>query len=168
ASRVMDIETVDSSIRAVLLDSGERIPTNVCILAIGYSARDTYRMLQHRGVHLAAKPFQMGVRIEHPQEMINRNQFGPAFARLPPADYHLIAKGAIPPPLQLTGAGPDMWSFCMCPGGIILPSNESPSEICTNGASNAKRNSPFANSGLVVTITPDQFQNDPNAGVEYQ
>jgi len=180
-ARVVDIEVGDNTsgqgdnklgcppyLRGVVLESGERLVTNVCVLAIGYSARDTYKMLQQRGVQLAAKPFQMGVRIEHPQEMISRNQFGPACAKLPPADYQLVAKGAIPPELQVVGAGGDLWSFCMCPGGIILPSNESPEEICTNGASNAKRNSPFANSGLVVTISPEQFQNDPMAGVEYQ
>ncbi|HZZ43768.1 MAG TPA: FAD-dependent monooxygenase [Tepidisphaeraceae bacterium] len=175
-AKVVDIETTDTApdglrIRAVVLETGQRIPTAACILAIGYSARDTYRMLADRGVQLAAKPFQLGVRIEHPQDMINRNQFGPAADRLPPADYHLVAKGAVAPSenLQIVHSeGADLWSFCMCPGGIILPSNESHNEICTNGASNAKRNSPFANSGLVVTITPDHFNNDPFGGIEYQ
>lgn len=199
-ARVTDIEVVDAStsdahptpsapparrIRAVILASGERIPTDACILAIGYSARDTYRMLADRGVQLLAKPFQLGVRIEHPQDMINRNQFGPACDKLPPADYHLVAKNAVPPAdappvagtqrvpgspdLQVVHSeGADLWSFCMCPGGIILPSNESHNEICTNGASNAKRNSPFANSGLVVTINPSEFGNDPFGGIEYQ
>ncbi len=173
-AKVVDIELADDAqqspggatrrIDALRLESGERIAARVCILAIGYSARDTYRMLAKRGVRLAAKPFQMGVRIEHPQEMINRNQFGTAADGLPPADYHMVAKSV----LRDSPAGADMWSFCMCPGGIILPSNESAGEICTNGASNAKRNSPFANSGLVVTIDPSEFNNDALAGVEYQ
>jgi uncharacterized FAD-dependent dehydrogenase len=157
-------------IRSVTLASGERIPAQACVLAIGYSARETYRMLADRGIKLQAKPFQMGVRIEHPQEMVNRNQYGPASDRLPPADYHLVAKGAVPSGLgfDVVQGGADMWSFCMCPGGIILPSNESHNEICTNGASNAKRNSPFANSGLVVTISPGEFGDDPFAGIAYQ
>jgi uncharacterized FAD-dependent dehydrogenase len=180
-ARVTDLETAGGTtqdagseppaplrLKAVILASGERLETAVCVLAIGYSARDTYRMLADRGVMLQAKPFQMGVRIEHPQEMVNRNQFGPASDRLPPADYQVVAKHAVPVELQAEGAGSDLWSFCMCPGGIILPSNESPGEICTNGASNAKRNSPFANSGLVVTIRPEEFGNDPFAGIEYQ
>jgi uncharacterized FAD-dependent dehydrogenase len=174
-ARVVDIEVSEGAMKGVVLASGEKIATEACVLAIGYSARDTYRMLAERGVRLQAKPFQMGVRIEHPQEMINRNQFGPACDRLPPADYSLVAKGAVPPGtipgadgLQVAHDGTDMWSFCMCPGGIILPSNESHNEICTNGASNAKRNSPFANSGLVVTISPKEFGDDPFAGIEYQ
>lgn len=191
-ARVVDIETREMPppappaagsptpglrLRAVVLASGERIPADACVLAIGYSARDTYRMLADRGVQLQAKPFQMGVRIEHPQDMINRNQFGRACDKLPPADYQLVAKGAVPstsgvidgtPGLEIAHDGTDLWSFCMCPGGIILPSNESANEICTNGASNAKRNSPFANSGLVVTISPREFNNDPFGGIEYQ
>ncbi len=176
-AKVVDIETTlvsgdspshERQLSAVRLGSGERFAAGACVLAIGYSARDTYRMLADRGVVLQAKPFQMGVRIEHPQEMVNQNQFGVACDRLPPADYHVIAKNAVPVELQMESSGPDLWSFCMCPGGIILPSNESPNEICTNGASNAKRNSPFANSGLVVTIPPSMFNDDPFAGIEYQ
>ncbi len=174
-AKVVDFEMADNlsadgqgpalAIKAVVLESGERISADICILAIGYSARDTYRVLQSRGVQLLAKPFQMGVRIEHPQDLVNRNQFGDAASNLPPADYQLVAKNAVP---AGAAAGTDLWSFCMCPGGIILPSNESPNEICTNGASNAKRNSPYANSGLVVTIRPEEFGNDALQGLEYQ
>ncbi len=174
-AKVIDFEMAESpsdngndrslAINSVVLDSGERLPADICILAIGYSARDTYRVLQSRGVQLLAKPFQMGVRIEHPQDLVNQNQFGTAASKLPPADYQLVAKNAVP---VGSAAGTDLWSFCMCPGGIILPSNESHNEICTNGASNAKRNSPFANSGLVVTIRPEEFNNDPIGGLDYQ
>ena len=152
-------------VKAIVLASGERIETGVCILGIGHSARDTYRVLRERGVTLQAKPFQMGVRIEHPQEMINRRQFGPSGATLPAADYMLVAKHAAG---VCDRCGPDLFSFCMCPGGTILPSNESAGEICTNGASTSRRNTPFANSGLVVTILPGEFGDDPLAGLEYQ
>jgi hypothetical protein len=106
-------------------------------------------MLGSRGVQFVTKPFQLGVRIEHPQEMIDRWQYGDRCGRLalPPASYELVAKGA---------AGPrgDMFSFCMCPGGVILPTNESAGEIATNGASRSKRGGPLGNAGLVVTIEP--------------
>lgn len=155
----------DNRITAVVLEGGETIPCDVCILGIGHSARDTYRVLRKRGVAMSAKPFQMGVRIEHPQEMINRNQYGVAADRLDAAEYFLVAKHAAG---MDDRCGADLFSFCMCPGGQILPSNESPNEICTNGASTSRRNSPYANSGLVVTIMPVEFGNDPLAGMEYQ
>lgn len=158
-------ERQERGVRAVVLDGGERIQTNVVLLAIGHSARDTYRMLREHGVAMVAKPFQMGVRIEHPQDLINNNQYGSAAAKLGAADYFLIAKHAAG---ISDCCGPDLFSFCMCPGGTILPSNESPNEICTNGASTSRRNSPYANSGLVVTILPREFGDDPLAGVEYQ
>lgn len=162
---VSDFQISDGAIRSITLGSGERIPISVCILGIGHSARDTYRKLHERGVALAAKPFQMGVRIEHPQALINRNQYGDVAQSLPAADYMLVAKNAAG---VCDNCGTDLFSFCMCPGGQILPSNESPHEICTNGASNSHRNTPYANSGLVVTILPAEFGDDPLAGIEYQ
>jgi uncharacterized FAD-dependent dehydrogenase len=152
-------------LKSATLSTGEKIETEVCLLATGHSARDIYRMLKNVGVALLAKPFQMGVRVEHPQEMISRNQLGDAADKLPPADYMLVAKNAAS---TCVNAGPDLFSFCMCPGGTILPSNESAGEICTNGASNSHRNSYYANSGLVVTIMPQAFNNDPLEGVEFQ
>ncbi|RME40184.1 MAG: FAD-dependent oxidoreductase [Planctomycetota bacterium] len=127
----------------------EWIDTGPTIFAVGHSARDTIRMLHRRGVPLVAKPFQIGVRIEHPQAMVDRWQYGAAAGhrRLGPAEYHLVAKRA---------AGPhgDLFSFCMCPGGTILPTSEAPHQIATNGASRAKRSTAFANSGLVITLDP--------------
>lgn len=153
------------ALKSLTLASGEKIETEVCLLATGHSARDIYRMLRAAGVSMMAKPFQMGVRIEHPQEMISKNQLGDAADKLPPADYMLVAKNAAS---TCVNAGPDLFSFCMCPGGTILPSNESANEICTNGASNSHRNSLYANSGLVVTIMPSAFNDDPLEGVEFQ
>lgn len=133
------------------------------LLGIGHSARDTLRLLSERGVRLSARPFQMGVRIEHPQEMVDAWQYGAlcGHERLEPADYHLVARGA-------AGDAGDVFSFCMCPGGVILPTNESPGLVATNGASTSKRNQPFANSGLVMTIDPAEFGNDPLAGLDMQ
>jgi hypothetical protein len=160
------LSTQHSGLQNLLLADGQRIPAPLCILATGHSARDIYRTLHLRGVKLIAKPFQMGVRIEHPQSLINANQLGPAGCNLPPADYFLVAKKAAP--TLPTHCGQDLFSFCMCPGGTILPSNESPNEICTNGASTSFRNTPYANSGLVVTIMPGEFNDDALAGMEYQ
>ncbi|MCP4594843.1 MAG: FAD-dependent oxidoreductase [bacterium] len=128
---------------------GETITAGPTLLAIGHSARDTVRMLARHGVVLAPKPFQIGVRIEHPQSMVDRWQYGDAAGheRLPPAEYRLVAKGA--------GADHrDLFSFCMCPGGTILPTNEAPGLIATNGASRSHRGGPFANAGLVMTVDP--------------
>ncbi len=107
------------------------------------------------------KPFQLGVRVEHPQHFINRMQYGEYSAHplLPAADYRLVAK--------LTGG--DVFSFCMCPGGEILPATEKPGFICVNGASPLGRRGRFANSGFVVTIEPDRFPGEgPLAGIELQ
>lgn len=138
------------------------------LLAIGHSARDTLRMLAARGVRIDPKPFQIGVRIEHPQEIVDRWQFGDAAGdqRLGAAEYHLVARGAV-----CNSAGHptgDVFSFCMCPGGVILPSNESPGLIVTNGASRSQRSSPFANSGLVITVDPSAFGGDALRAVAWQ
>lgn len=165
-ARLEDVVIQDGTLTAVIVN-GERIACGPVLLGVGHSARDTLRMLAGRGVALETKPFQLGVRIEHPQALVDRWQFGDAcgHVRLPPADYHLVAKGA-------AGAHGDVFSFCMCPGGTILPTNEAPGEIATNGASRSKRGGPFANAGLVVTVDPravcPQAATNPLAGLEYQ
>jgi uncharacterized FAD-dependent dehydrogenase len=132
----------------------------VAILATGHSARDTYAMLLARGVPMAHKPFQMGVRVEHPQELVNRVQYGLSRLeeKLGAASYALVAHG-----------GHDLFSFCMCAGGYIMPSVSEPGAFCTNGMSLSKHDSPFANSGLVVTVPPEEFGGpDVLAGVRLQ
>lgn len=164
-ARLDDIEMADGRLTAITIN-GERITCGPVILGIGHSARDTLRMLNQRGVAIEAKPFQLGVRVEHPQPMVDGWQYGPSrgHERLPPADYHLVAKRA---------AGPDgdVFSFCMCPGGSILPTNESPGMISTNGASRHRRNGPFANAGLVMTLDPravcPNTAKDPLAAFDY-
>lgn len=164
-----DIRIVDGRLEAIKL-VGRGVPSGgtwrqagPIILAIGHSARDTVRMLYRRGVRVEAKPFQIGVRVEHPQEMVDRWQYGAAAGhrRLASAEYHLVAKGA-------AGDRGDVFSFCMCPGGMILPANESPDHIATNGASRSKRSSPFANSGLVVTLDPADLGLGPMETLAYQ
>jgi uncharacterized FAD-dependent dehydrogenase len=144
-----------------LLTSSGYIAAEVAVLAIGHSARDTYTMLLRRGVRLEAKPFQLGVRIEQPQAQVDRVRFG-GFAGHPAlgaAEYNLVAH---------TG-GRDLFTFCMCPGGYIMPSVSEPGYFGTNGMSESRRDTPFANSGLVVTVGPDEFGSEhPLAGVHYQ
>jgi hypothetical protein len=157
--RVEDLDITDGQLRGVNTSSGY-IAATVAILAIGHSARDTYEMLLRRGVPMVQKPFQMGVRIEHPQELVNRVQYGPTplEQRLGAADYTLIASGRH-----------DLFTFCMCSGGYIMPSVSEPGAFCTNGMSLSKHDSPFANSGLVVTVPVDQFGGgDVLAGVRLQ
>jgi uncharacterized FAD-dependent dehydrogenase len=145
-----------------LTTSGGRVPCEVVLLAIGHSARDTYVVLHKRGVPLERKAFQFGVRVEHSQDLVNRVQYGGRHLedRLGNADYSLVANQA---------GGRDLFTFCMCAGGYVIPSVSEPGYFCTNGMSLSRRDSPFANSGLVVTVTPDEFEGDDVlAGVRLQ
>jgi uncharacterized FAD-dependent dehydrogenase len=158
--RVEDFEIADGRICALGTSSG-RVAVDVVVLAIGHSARDTYSILLQRGVPIEPKPFQFGVRIEQPQEQINAATYGvnrdhPALGA---ADYQLVARA---------GAR-DIFTFCTCPGGIVIPSVSEPGYFCTNGMSNSRRDTPFANSGLVVTVAPEETGSDhPLAGVHFQ
>ena len=157
--RVEDLNIVDGQLTGLHTSSGY-ISVTAAILAIGHSARDTYEMLVRRGVPMVQKPFQMGVRIEHPQELVNRVKYGSTQLeqRLGAADYSLVANGS-----------QDLFTFCMCAGGYIMPSVSEPGAFCTNGMSLSKHDSPFANSGLVVTVPVDHFGgSDVLAGVRLQ
>lgn len=158
---VEDIEENDGRLVALRTSRGV-IPCSVALLAIGHSARDTYAMLVRRGVPMEQKAFQFGVRVEHPQELVNRIQYGRRHLeqRLGNADYSLVASN---------GAGRDLFTFCMCAGGHIIPSVSENGCFCTNGMSLSKRDSPFANSGLVATIPTEAFESvDVLAGVRLQ
>jgi len=145
--RVDDLELDGNVLRALVTSSG-RIPAGLAVLAIGHSARDTYEMLHARGLPMVHKPFQLGLRIEQPQEQVNRAQYGAAKLeeKLGSADYSLVAKGEH-----------NVFTFCMCAGGYVMPSVSEPGYFCTNGMSLSKRDSPYANSGLMVTLEPEQF-----------
>jgi hypothetical protein len=157
--KVEDIDLDESGVRGLATSSGY-IPANVAIFAIGHSARDTLAMLVRRGVPMVPKPFQMGVRIEQPQEIVNRVKYGPTpyESKLGAADYSLVAHGPH-----------DLFTFCMCAGGHIIPSVSEEGYFCTNGMSLSGRDSRFANSGLVVTVPPECFPGqDVLAGVRLQ
>ena len=148
-------------VRGVELEPGGVLDASSVFLGLGHSARETIRGLFRDGVAMERKPFQLGARIEHPQHVINHMQYGASCDHplLPPADYRLVAK--LP--------GGDLFSFCMCPGGEILPATEKSGFICVNGASPLGRRGRFANSGFVVTLEPHRFPGEgPLAGIELQ
>jgi uncharacterized protein len=160
---VEDLDIADGRIRGVRTAT-ETITADAVVLAIGHSARDTYRMLLRRGVPMSTKPFQMGVRIEQPQANVTRAQhgLGPWNRILGPADYTMkVRAGTV-----------DLFTFCMCAGGFVMPSVSQHGQFCTNGMSRSKHESPYANSGLVVTVDPAalpaQYGGDALAGLRYQ
>lgn len=157
--RLEGLKISDGRLQGVQTSSGF-IPTSVCVLAIGHSARDTYEMLLGAGLPLRQKAFQLGLRIEQPQEIVNRHKYGrdSYLQLLGAADYSLVAKGQ-----------KDLFSFCMCAGGIVIPSVSEPNRYCSNGMSNSRHDTLFANSGLVVTLETSEFgSSHPLAGVEIQ
>ena len=165
-SRVADIEVDRSSdpgrVRGVTLASGEAIEADHVVLAVGHSARDTFAMLRERGVYMEAKPFSIGLRIEHPQSLIDACRFG-AFAGNPilgAADYKLVHHCA---------NGRSVYSFCMCPGGTVVAATSERGRVVTNGMSQYSRNERNANAGIVVGITPEEdYPGDVLAGIAFQ
>jgi hypothetical protein len=160
-SRVDDIEVADGQLRGVVLANGERLATRHLIVAIGHSARDTFEMLHHRGVHLEAKPFSIGFRIEHPQSLINRARHGKNVGnpQLGAADYKLV---------HHAGNGRSVYTFCMCPGGTVVAATSEAGRVVTNGMSQYSRKERNANSGIVVGIDPADYPGGPLAGMEFQ
>ena len=159
--RVTDLLIESGQVRGVTLASGEEIRADHVILALGHSARDTFEMLHARGVFMEAKPFSIGLRIEHPQSLIDKARFGRHAGNpiLGAADYKLVhhAKN-----------GRSVYSFCMCPGGTVVAAASEPNRVVTNGMSQYSRNERNANAGIVVGITPQDYPGGPLAGVEFQ
>lgn len=160
-SRVEDIDIRDSKVKGVNLASGEYIASNHIVLAVGHSARDTFQMLYDRGVYIEAKPFSIGFRIEHPQTLIDRARFGDyaGHKTLGAADYKLV---------HHCKNGRSVYSFCMCPGGLVVAATSEVGRVVTNGMSQYSRNERNANSGIVVGITPDDYPEHPLAGIDFQ
>ncbi len=157
---VEDLDIADGCLKGLRTSSGY-IAADAVILAIGHSARDTYGMLLRRGVPIEAKPFQLGVRIEQPQSSIDRARYGPnaGHPALGAADYSASVRAG----------RRDLFTFCMCAGGYVMPSVSDPGYFCSNGMSESYHDSPFANSGLVVTIEPHELESGhPLAGIHYQ
>jgi uncharacterized protein len=143
-TRVTDFIIKNNEIQGVVTQNGDTITANKVILATGHSARDIFELLDKKRVLIEAKPFALGVRAEHPQELIDSIQYSCDFRGdyLPPSPYSIVK--------QVNGRG--MYSFCMCPGGVIAPCATSPGEVVTNGWSPSKRDQPTANSGIVVEL----------------
>lgn len=156
-SRVIAIEHEAGRAHGVRLRDGESIRGDAVVVATGHSARDVFTMLEDAGVHLESKGFALGVRIEHPQTVINGIQYGQAAGhpKLPAASYRLVQ--------EVGGRG--VFSFCMCPGGWIVPAATEKGALVVNGMSLSKRDSPYANSGLVVSIEPEDWQKAGYTGV---
>ncbi len=142
---VTDFETENGALTAVITEHGERIACTQAILAIGHSARDTFQLLLDKAVPMERKPFAMGVRIEHPQSLIDEAQYGAQQPALPPADYKLVRhldNGAV-------------YTFCMCPGGVVVAAASEEGGVVTNGMSYADRAGQNANAALLVSISPE-------------
>ena len=161
-AQVTDIELKDGALHALIVNGEERVEAGAAFFAIGHSARDTYEMLLSRGLFLEAKAFAVGVRIEHPQEFIDRAQYGEdaGNVRLPVADYSLTYQD------KLRGRG--AYSFCMCPGGQVVAAASELSRVATNGMSCYKRDSGVANAALLVQVGPKDFGIGVLAGMEFQ
>ena len=162
-SKVTDILLTGGRVAGVEINGTAQIPCQLLLLGIGHSARDTYQLLYDRGVAVEAKPFSVGVRIEHEQALIDCAQYGPAAGhhRLGAADYALVYHD----PETKRAA----YSFCMCPGGYVVAAASEPGGVVVNGMSNYARDSGVANSALVVAVNPADFATEhPLGGIDFQ
>ena len=159
--KLVDIERTDQDIKALSIQDEKgnayRLETAAYILATGHSARDVYHLLDRHGIRLEAKPFALGVRIEHPQPLIDQIQYGQKDREenLPASSYKLVS--------QVKGRG--VFSFCMCPGGLVVPAATAPGELVVNGMSLSRRDSPYANSGTVVAVELEDLKPFEQHGV---
>jgi uncharacterized FAD-dependent dehydrogenase len=159
-AKLTDIRIKDGRMTAAVLASGEEIPCKDLVLAIGHSARDTFEMLLNRNILMEPKDFAVGVRIEHPQEMINKDQYGDFSDKMPAAPYKLT---------YTTVEGRGVYSFCMCPGGYVVNASSETGRLAVNGMSYRARDSKNANSALIVTVGKKDFgEDDALAGVRFQ
>ncbi|MFN3840702.1 MAG: NAD(P)/FAD-dependent oxidoreductase [Cyclobacteriaceae bacterium] len=168
-TKVVDLAINENTIAGVRLPLGDILPGEAVILATGHSARDIYAMLHRKGIALEVKPFALGVRIEHPQELIDRIQYHCTTTRdpnLPASSYALVHQATY------NGGQRGVFSFCMCPGGFIVPAATAPGEVVVNGMSPSRRDSRFANSGIVVAVQASDFRpyadTGPLAGMYFQ
>jgi hypothetical protein len=161
-AKVTDVDSKDGQLAGIVVNDNRYISCNVALLGIGHSARDTYEMLYRRGIAMEAKAFAIGVRIEHPQPLIDKAQFGPAAGqeKLGAADYALVYHDK--------SSGRTAYSFCMCPGGVVVAAASEPGGVVTNGMSLYQRNSGIANSALVVNVDPADYGGQVLGGVEFQ
>ena len=159
--QVTDITFDENTVKSITVNDKEVMETNCIVLAIGHSARKTFDMLYNKGITMEAKEFAVGFRVEHPQKLINTEMYGAQMAdKLPPAPYKVTAK---------TSSGRGVYSFCMCPGGYVVDASSEEEKLAINGMSYSKRDSISANSAIIISVTPDDFESDhPLAGIEFQ
>lgn len=160
-SQVTDVELEEGRLRALMVDGSKRLKAEAAVLAIGHSARDTFEMLCSRGIPMEAKAFAVGLRIQHPQSMINRSQYGQdKVEELGAADYKVTWKAA---------SGRGVYSFCMCPGGYVVAAASEEGRLAVNGMSEHARDGQNANSALLVQVFPEDFGSEhPLAGMYFQ
>ncbi|WP_201985465.1 NAD(P)/FAD-dependent oxidoreductase [Hymenobacter rubidus] len=165
-TRVTDFLLDNNRLRGVVTATGETIEADATILATGHSARDIYELLHRRGILIEAKPFALGVRVEHPQSLIDQAQYRRTErGLLPAASYSLVHQ------TEVRGQQRGVFSFCMCPGGFIVPAATAPGEVVVNGMSPSRRDSRFANSGIVAAVELEDMdvkRYGPLAGLQFQ
>ena len=158
-AQVTEILQENGAVSGLVVNGTEKVTCNQVVFAIGHSARDTFRYLQQQGIPMEAKPFAMGVRIEHPQTMVDESQYGVCNPVLPPADYKLVKHLG----------NETVYTFCMCPGGYVVAAASEEGGVATNGMSYADREGENANAALLVTLNPKDFPtDDPLAGMYWQ
>ena len=154
-----NINYSNNKIESIELNNNEILKCNILVLAIGHSARDTFKMLEQK-LTMTSKPFAVGVRVIHNQKMINKSQYGVENSKyLTPASYKLT---------YTTSKGRGVYSFCMCPGGYVVNASSEENRLVVNGMSNYKRETSTANSAIIVTVTPRDFGDSPLSGVYFQ
>ena len=159
-TKLTDIQFENEQLTSIEVNENENISCDVLVLAIGHSARDTFEMLYKKQFDIKSKPFAIGVRIEHPQEIISKSQYGDSYTKLPAADYKVTHQ---------TSNGRGVYSFCMCPGGFVVNASSETERLVVNGMSNYDRDEKNANSAIIVTVNPEDFDGDsPLAGMEFQ
>lgn len=160
-ARVTDLETEGGILAGVVINGWERLSARSVVLAPGHSARDTFSMLWERGIRMEARPFAVGLRVEHPQELINLSQYGrKTVSALGSAPYKVTARA-------MDGRG--VYSFCMCPGGYVVNASSEPGRLAVNGMSYSQRDGRNANSAIIVSVTPGDYGSDhPLAGIAFQ
>lgn len=159
-TKLTDIDIQQGEVKAIEINNDEWIKTDIVVLAIGHSARDTFRMIKDKQFNLTKKSFAIGVRMEHPQEMISKNMYGDNYTKLSPAPYKVTHQAS---------TGRAVYSFCMCPGGFVVNASSIEGQLVVNGMSNYDRGEANANSAIIVNVTPDDFDGeDALAGVRFQ
>ena len=159
-TKLTDLEIHNGKVKRIEINNSEWIDVDIVVLAIGHSARDTFRMIKGKQLNITKKSFAVGVRIEHPQEMINKVMYGDDYKKLLAAPYKVTHQAS---------NGRAVYSFCMCPGGFVVNASSEKNRLVVNGMSNYNRDEVNANSAIIVNVTPQDFEGeDVLAGVQFQ